>query len=125
MPTTSWTVYATSFPDPDLWQGSALVRSHGWSWQGGTLSKPLLDTRAQDQVLADLKAAAGELRIPVPTPGTEMARLLSANVILRGRLRAETERCRKALCVFLGSHQVDHLPEGRLAMVLKSVLDCR
>lgn len=31
----------------------------------------------------DLRLAAGELAIPVPTPGTDMARLLSANVLMR------------------------------------------
>lgn len=31
----------------------------------------------------DLAAAAGELRIPAPTPGTDMARMVAANVIMR------------------------------------------
>lgn len=32
---------------------------------------------------ADLAAAAGELLVPVPTPGTDAAKLLTANVLLR------------------------------------------
>lgn len=35
---------------------------------------------------ADLKAAAGDLPVPMPEPGTDMARLLSANVLLRRRV---------------------------------------
>lgn len=31
----------------------------------------------------DLLAAAGELAIPAPEPGTDMARLLMANILLR------------------------------------------
>lgn len=32
---------------------------------------------------ADLAAAAGELRVPAPNPGTDMARMLEANVLMR------------------------------------------
>lgn len=41
-----------------------------------------------DCYFADLEAAAGELKIPVPEPGTDMARLLAANVLLKSRLEA-------------------------------------
>jgi hypothetical protein len=40
----------------------------------------------------DLRLAAGELLVPIPEPGSDMSRLLSANVLLRReneRLRAE------------------------------------
>lgn len=37
----------------------------------------------RDSLRADLSAAAGDLPVPVPVPGTDMARLLSANVLLR------------------------------------------
>ncbi len=47
------------------------------------------------QCQQDLKDAAGELVVPMPEPGTDMAKLLSANVILRQR----EERLRKVLTI--------------------------
>jgi hypothetical protein len=44
---------------------------------------------------ADMKEAAGELLIPIPEPGTDAAKLLAANRLLRGerdRARAEMNR---------------------------------
>ncbi len=42
---------------------------------------------------ADIAAAAGELRVPIPTPGSDAARLLRANIILRQeRDEARAER---------------------------------
>lgn len=41
---------------------------------------------------ADFEAAAGELLVPIPNPGTDGSRLLSANVLLRRDLAAERER---------------------------------
>lgn len=35
--------------------------------------------------MGDMERAAGELRVPMPEPGTDMARVLSANSILRQR----------------------------------------
>lgn len=35
------------------------------------------------ELQGDVTAAAGELRVPIPEPGTDMARLLIANVLLR------------------------------------------
>ena len=40
-------------------------------------------TRERDRLLADLKAGAGELLVPCPEPGTDMARLVGANRLLR------------------------------------------
>lgn len=37
---------------------------------------------------SDLESAAGELPVPLPEPGTDMARLLTANVILKRRLES-------------------------------------
>jgi hypothetical protein len=45
---------------------------------------------------ADMEAAAGELRVPLPEPGTDMARLVSANVIMR-RERAALREALTAL----------------------------
>lgn len=53
---------------------------------------------------ADLAAAAGELLVPVPTPGTDAAKLLTANVLLRRENsrfiafvnRVRTERAERA-----------------------------
>jgi hypothetical protein len=42
---------------------------------------------------ADIAAAAGELLVPIPTPGSDAARLLRANIILRQeRDEARAER---------------------------------
>jgi len=41
---------------------------------------------------ADLIAAAGEVMVSLPAPGTDMARLLSANVLLRQRLSDAREQ---------------------------------
>lgn len=38
------------------------------------------------EVEADMRTAAGELLVPMPSPGTHMARLLSANVLMRREL---------------------------------------
>ena len=40
---------------------------------------------------ADLKAAAGELAVPIPEPGTVVAKLLRANSLLRGLVRSPEE----------------------------------
>lgn len=52
---------------------------------------------------ANMRVAAGELLIPFPTPGTEMAILLSANVLLRherDRLLSERNRARAEATAF-------------------------
>lgn len=57
-------------------------------------------TRAErDRLLADLKAGAGELLVPCPEPGTDMARLVGANRLLRRErdaAREERDRVRVA-----------------------------
>jgi hypothetical protein len=40
-------------------------------------------TAERDEARADAIAAAGELLIPIPPPGTDLARTLSANILLR------------------------------------------
>lgn len=45
------------------------------------------------QCRQDMEAAAGDLPVPMPSPGTDMAKLLSANVILKQR----AARLREAL----------------------------
>ena len=68
----------------------------------------------RDALRADVEAAAGELRVPLPTPGTTEARLLLATVAMRrerdeARTAAATERaavvawlraCEDESCVF-------------------------
>lgn len=60
-------------------------------------------TAAEEQakaLKADLAAAAGELLVPIPMPGTDMARLLLANVLLRrerDELRKENARLKEAI----------------------------
>ena len=65
---------------------------------------------------ADLKAAASDLPIPMPEPGTEMARLLSANVLLRrqnsierGEAASEVDRLRKAIGAIRDALHQEHL----------------
>ncbi len=58
-----------------LTNGCAIVRGEEYTQLKAELA----------QCQQDLKDAAGELRIPMPEAGTDMARLLSANVILRQR----------------------------------------
>jgi hypothetical protein len=56
--------------------------------------------RQLTEARADVIAAAGELLVPVPPPGTDLARLLSANVLLRRALSAsrdEGERLRRVV----------------------------
>ncbi len=51
-----------------------------------------------EQREADLAAAAGELLLPIPEPGTDMARLMSANRLLRSELdqaRLDARRARQ------------------------------
>lgn len=79
---------------------------------------------------ADLKEAAGALPVPMPKPGTDMARLLSANVLLRrqnsierGEAASEVDRLRKAIGAIRDALHQEHLrgafkdtlwmPEGR------------
>lgn len=53
-----------------------------------------VDNRSPEALyLQDLKAAAGEYLVPLPEPGTTVAKLLSANVLLR---RKNEELRRKA-----------------------------
>ena len=58
------------------------------------------EARAErDALKADIAIAAGELRVPIPAPGTDMARSMSANVILRHRnadLLARVKRLEEA-----------------------------
>lgn len=52
-----------------------------------TIQEELAKIKANfDRYLADLEAAAGELKIPVPEPGSDLAKLLAANVLLRRRV---------------------------------------
>ena len=44
-------------------------------------------TAERDQLLADLRDAAGELLLPLPVPGSDQAKLLSANRLLRSEVR--------------------------------------
>ncbi len=44
---------------------------------------------------ADLAAAAGELLVPIPPPGTDAARLLTANVLMRRERDAAREKARR------------------------------
>jgi hypothetical protein len=54
----------------------------------------------------DLAAAAGELLVRLPEPGTDMARLLSANVLLK-RFGDKTERRCSEVYMALARHLVD------------------
>jgi hypothetical protein len=49
-------------------------------------------TAERDAARADVVAAAGELRVPMPRSGTEAARLLAANLIMRGERDAARTR---------------------------------
>ncbi len=50
----------------------------------------------RDALRADMEAAAGELPVAMPEPGTDAARLLSANVLLRGERNALRASVREA-----------------------------
>lgn len=65
---------------------------------------------------SDLEAAAKDLPIPMPEPGTDMARLLSANVLLRrqnsierGEAASEVDRLRKAIGAIRDALHQEHL----------------
>lgn len=50
-----------------------------------------LDWRREDDA-----RAAGELLVPIPEPGTDMARVMAANRLLKGAIGADKERLRAA-----------------------------
>lgn len=52
------------------------------------------------QYRQDLKDAAGKLAVPMPEPGTDMAKLLRANVLLRQREARRWELLREAVQCF-------------------------
>lgn len=65
-------------------EDEAIVRLHRMVWDGQ----------------ADVRAAAGELKVPMPEPGTHMARVLIANKLLKdanSRLRTALARAYEAL----------------------------
>lgn len=61
-----------------------LIEAHRRELAGWEAAHVALD-RELAQCRQDLKDAAGELMVPMPEPGTDMAKLLSANVLLRQR----------------------------------------
>lgn len=65
---------------------------------------PVLIAELQ-QHRADLRAAAGDLPVPLPAPGTDMARLLTANRLLRH----ENERLRGWLALLADDARVGSL----------------
>jgi hypothetical protein len=57
-----------------------------------TLEEERLELQTErDKALDDERLAAGELLIPIPQPGTDLARVLAANSILRRELRVAEE----------------------------------
>jgi len=65
------------------------------------------ELRARVEVLeGDVVAAAGELLVPMPSPGTEMARVLRANVLLRHE-RDQLQRRVADLTTALALHIAD------------------
>lgn len=71
----------------------------------GDIELELMDPREADELRAwkaeiDAAHKASEMMVPLPRPGTDMARLLSANVLLRRRLtilNGQIEHIRKTL----------------------------
>ena len=62
-----------------------------WRCHIHTECEPLIAAETKlAQLESDREAAAKDLPVPMPEPGTDMARLLSANVLLRRRV-AELE----------------------------------
>lgn len=80
-----------------------------------TPEEELIKVKANfDRYLKDLEDAAGELLVPMPVPGTEMAKLLSANVLLKHRLQKVQEENRGLLqanrdcCAWFDALNLDH-----------------
>ena len=67
-----------------------------------TPEEELIKVKANfDRYLADLEAVAKDLPVPMPEPGTDMAKLLTANVLLRRRvevLKADRDQGAKDYC---------------------------
>jgi hypothetical protein len=74
----------------------ALGDGAGWFDRARAAEKERDGLRAEvEQAREDMRIGAGECRVPLPEPGTDMARLLSANVLLRAErdaLRAARDR---------------------------------
>lgn len=74
-----------------------------WDYPGQLVRDVERLARERDAARADVIAAAGELLVPIPEPGSVLARLLSANAIMRrerdeARARAR-EACQAAVAV--------------------------
>lgn len=65
-----------------------------WDYPGQLVRDVERLARERDEARADVIAAAGDLLVPIPEPGSVVARLLSANAILR-RERDEARAARK------------------------------
>ena len=66
---------------------------------GNVICYPFGDFMAEAEIQAmraDIEAASGELRVPMPEPGTDMARVMVANAIMRDQ-RDEAKRENEAM----------------------------
>jgi len=101
-----------STPTSDL---DALVAQYG-----PLTEQPVLDalrTRLA-QMETDIRDAAGELRVEMPEPGTPMAKLLSANVLMR----RERDGLRAALSAEQDAHDATQAKVRSLVVAVQTAL---